>query len=91
MDITNRGEASRDLRMFQYVLEANGDIFEPIMADEPWVVAEQSVSPGETVAGWVPFHPPTSLNEATLTVRENTQAAFNVSFTQNAGLDARIE
>lgn len=91
MDITNRGEQSRDLRMFQYVLEAGDRTYEPIMTDEPWAVAQQSVAPGETVTGWVPFHPLTSLREGVLKVRENTQLAFDASFTHDAGLDAQVE
>ncbi|MEE6210857.1 hypothetical protein U3A55_11930 [Salarchaeum sp. III] len=90
MDITNRGADPRDLRMFQYVLYAGGDLHEPIMTDEPWAVAEQSAAPGETVTGWVTFHPETSLREGVLTIRDNTQAAFDVTFTHDSSLDAQI-
>ena len=90
MDVTNRGERSRDLDANQYVITTDTSEYEftPTLAD--WELTTKRATPGETVTGWVAFHVPASLTEATLSVKAKYADDYAISFTQDRTLNAKI-
>ena len=89
-DVTNVGDTQRDLTMYQYLVESNGEQYETVQTKESWSLAEQSAGPGGTVTGWLVFQIPQETTEATLFVRGETQTTFEIRFKRDRSLTAEI-
>ena len=88
MDVTNRMGISRELTSYQYTVDEIGERDGPVRTKEPWSLLGKNAQPGETVTGWVVFHPPRSLTDATLSARGYSQTKFAVTFTHDDTLNA---
>ena len=89
-DVTNVGDAQRDLTIYQYLIESGGEQYEIVQTKEPWSLAEKTAGPGDTVTGWLVFQIPKSETEATLVVRDQIQTSFEIRFERNGSLSSTI-
>ncbi|ELZ05380.1 DUF4352 domain-containing protein [Natrialba aegyptia] len=88
MDVTNTGDAERELLAHQYILESGGETYEIVAFDEHYLRGKTAGS-GETVTGWVAFHVPVETETATLTANQDAIAEqIDVEFTRNTSLSA---
>jgi hypothetical protein len=87
MDVTNTGTDARDLNAYQYRVVTDADQYEQVITKESWELRGKEATPDETVSGWVVFHIPESVTDATLTVGGG-QRNYAVAFTHDTSLDA---
>lgn len=88
MDVTNRTGASRELTIYQYTVDEIDERDGPVRIEKSWSLLGKNAQPGETATGWVVFHPPMSLTDATLSARSYSQTQFAITFTHDTSLDA---
>jgi len=88
MDVTNTGPDARELNAYQYRVAADADQYEQVITKESWELRGKEVALDETVSGWVVFHIPESVTDATLTADSGDQRNYAVAFTHDTSLDA---
>lgn len=83
MSVTNRGTEPYNAIASQYVLRADGIQYEYVQVNESWALnygSDTTIAPNGTRSGWVIFHVPSDVTDATLTVRNATRQTYRVTF-----------
>ena len=89
-NVTNRGKKIRNLEGNQYVVLTDTGAYQFDVTLAEWELAGKKAAPGETVTGWLVFRIPSSVRNATLSVKDSLADDYAVSFSHDNGLDVGI-
>jgi hypothetical protein len=85
MEVANTGDSTYEMTGGIFVIRARGDEHFLVSTKQDWELRGRTIQPGETTTGWLVFQLPSDVDEATLTLYEETEQ-HTVMFTQDSSL-----
>lgn len=90
MHVTNIGTSNHEFTGGPFIVRAERDIYEIVSSREDWELRGRTIQPDSTRTGWMVFHIPEEVTEATLTIRDDISMGYSVRFIHDPSLDTTI-